>query len=700
MSKFLLHRTAPGLFFALVVVVSLSGLTAAANSDAEPPAVGRQNECGMAGWSGQGPNTPNTPWFGQDVETDVVGQPAVEGLTLNRSTLLDGVVYAVSTRQTPMSFVGFDVDAEEVVIDIDVPTTSGVSWQIGSAGEKVYFVTDTPEMFEFDTSTQELTVIDGLPADAFTYDMAVAEDGRVYIGSGATGIVYEYHPDDGTFTSVRYNDEEPNYPSAVTANSETLFVGTSGLYRYPPGQPADLFAIDRESGDAESILPSEITGPNVYGIASSEELVAASMGLGAPAELLVMDADDHSTYTVVKLDDEAFFDRIAIVGRSVYATGTRSGKLYEYDVDKDELNLVATPLAGAPTRNIHVEDGRLIGASAAGVIWTYDLQTGEVETFDLVAAGARGSAQTVFSVAAGADRAYVGGSNIIGVHDLVSGEYRSIVAGGEAKAMTMVGDDLYVAMYPYGVLLKVSPDSDSPELVTDWGREGFNRPTDIYFDRKQDRLLTTVQRDIQADGALGIYDLSTGESKTYVRPTGDASPLSVTALRNTVFVGAQDGSLVAIDGATGEVEWSTVPVPGEGGITGLVVERQRVYGVTEGGTIFGLDPDRQSLSVEASHAIAGSPGKIVANRGDVYAVSTEQLVRMDPRSGETEVVLDGLGPANVPGLRPSLAVDETTCDMYVIDGVDLVRVRLPGPGFSPRSPGVGSVASGRTGGSL
>lgn len=606
------------------------------------------------------------------ISTDVVGEPAVEGLTLNRATLSDDVVYILTTRTRPMHFIAFDLATGEVTTDIDVPTGSDVAWQVGSVGGSVYFITNAPEMFRFDTSTQQLTKIDGVPSDAFTYDMAVAEDGAVYIGSGTTGTVYQYHPAEDRFSSTTWADEEPNYPSALAATSDTLFVGTSGLYRSQPGHPAELFAIDRDTGAARSILPVEMNGPNIYGLASSEDRLAASTGLTAPAQLLVMNTHDFTDYGIVQLDGEPFFDRMVVHDGAVYATGTSSGDLYEVDIDGEGLDRLATPVAGAPTRNLFVHEGRVVGVSAAGVIWTYELETGDVEVFELVAAGARGAPQIVQSFAVGADKAFVGGSNIIAVHDLGSNDsQRSLVAGGEAKAMTTAGSRLYVAMYPYGVLLEHSPQSADLVAKGSFG-EGFNRPTDIHYDRDQDLVLTTVGRDVHKDGALSIYDRDTGEMKAYVDALGGASPLSVTTLGGTALVGSRDGSLVAMDSATGERAWSTIPVPGQGGITGLAADGHHVYGATEGGTVFALDVRDQSVAAEAPQAIGGSVGKVVLHGGDVYAVSSEQLVRMDAGTGQTEVVLDGLEGKVA---RPSLPVDDHG-NMYVIDGHDLVRVQL------------------------
>ncbi len=202
--------------------------------------------------------------------------------------------------------------------------------------------------------------------------------------------------------------------------------------------------------------------------------------------------------------------------------------------------------------------------------------------------------------------------------------------------------------------------------------EGFNRPTDIHYDEQQELLFTTVRRDVAQDGALSIFNPATGEMRLHVAQLNGASPLSVTASEGAAFVGSGDGSLVAIDGATGGVRWSTVPVPGEGGVTGLAAEGPHVYGATQGGTIFVLDARDQSLIAQVPHAIGGFVGRVVLHGGDVYGVSTQQLVRMDPGSGQVEVLLDGLDAMII---WPSLSVDEQG-NMYVIDGYDLLRVRL------------------------
>lgn len=603
---------------------------------------------------------------------------AVAGLYINQMVVIGDTTYTISMRQDPPRFTGFDLSSGEVVVDAPLPTGAG-SWQTTTVDGDVYFIVygtdDTQDnLYRFDTASSELTGLGRLPTSS--YDLSSDADGTLYAAAEETGVVYTYETSTGERGQITYDDEGPNYSKSVAVTSDTLFVGTSGLYTDSPGHPADLFAIDRDTGAQSQLLPDtqgwEVA--DVYPVEASEQLVVAAAG--SPARLLVASHDGADTTTVI-LDDESYIDAAEVVGdETVYFTGKARGTLYRYDVGSDQVTELATPIPRAPTRNLYLRGGTLIGVSQANTVWTYDLNTGELARFDLLAAGATGSPGEVFSLAATGGAAYAGGSNAVQVRDTDSGAVDRFILPGEPKDLASVDGAVYAAMYPYGELWRYEA-GDGPRPVADWD-DDFNRPITIHRDRDEQRFLISTRNDLDQTGAVIVFD-EIADTTTAQQPLGDELVLSMAGLRDTTFLGGGSGTLAAWNPDSGgsEPRWEMTPVPDGGGITGLASFGGHVYGLTADGTFFAVEVASQTVE-HTEQVLSGETGEVAFNEGFVYAVGKDQLLRVDPDNGyAVESIATDLG-AQAFNIIPMTTGND--CAVYAPDGGELLQVTTSNDG--------------------
>jgi streptogramin lyase len=103
-----------------------------------------------------------------------------------------------------------------------------------------------------------------------------------------------------------------------------------------------------------------------------------------------------------------------------------------------------------------------------------------------------------------------------------------------------------------------------------------------------------------------------------------------------------EAELLRIDWASRSLAFHTVPVPGSRDIVSLLTAPSNlVYGLASPSTFFVFDPEQEEIShvqdwsahgVAPRHALQRSPA------GEVYALMSQAIVRIDPVSFDAEVV--------------------------------------------------------------
>src|SRR5690606_30177409 len=364
------------------------------------------------------------------------------------------------------------------------------------------------------------------------------------------------------------------------------------------------------SGDRRSILPPELSEATyVYTLAATEDIVAA--GTSTPSTLTVFDQHHLDDYVVVPIPSGTV-QAIEIVEDVIYFTG--GSTLWSYDTTAGELvELADVGVAGGQTRGLFHRNGVLHGSDNIAHVWTYDVATGELVARNVINAGVSARGEPAQSLTVTDDFVITGGHAMLGVRDRTTGELRQVAVPGEPKSTVVLGDTLYMAMYSGGDL--VSYDLKTNELTTlAKSPEKHNRPWELHYEPTRNMLLMGNMADTLSGGSLVTYDLDTGATTTSF-PFPDLAISAVTSAKGAVYLAGSvwrqddphvDATVAAWDVDTGEIIWQLDPVPGSWSITGLVAVGDYVYGLTENGTIFVIDPvAREVVATESGFDIGG-----------------------------------------------------------------------------------------------
>ncbi|CAG7623512.1 outer membrane protein assembly factor BamB family protein [Actinacidiphila bryophytorum] len=253
----------------------------------------------------------------------------------------------------------------------------------------------------------------------------------------------------------------------------------------------------------------------------------------------------------------------------------------------------------------------IVGATSGGDLWRYDTVTG-TGTFGHLD-GLRGTPTAPRSLATGPDgRVYAGGyfQGGLAVYDPATTTWTSHPFPHQIEGMSAHAGKMYFGVYPNAQLWEYDPAQPwgdaNPRLLFDLKQEGQERPWTVVSAGPY-LAVGTSPKNSRTDGAVTLYDPSTGQRRTYTSGlvTG-ANQISALAYRDGVLYGGSlgccnfDGSkhpgqVFALDAASGDVLWRSTPLPQEQGVAGLTFDgRGRLFGQTYG-TVFELDPATGAL---------------------------------------------------------------------------------------------------------
>ncbi|MEX0658757.1 MAG: PQQ-binding-like beta-propeller repeat protein [Egibacteraceae bacterium] len=606
--------------------------------------------------------------------------PAASGFPANAAEWVGDRLYVVTLGLQPALLAEYDPARRVVTATRRIPTGLRC-WGMATIGRRLYLAMwgtgdGEDNLYCFDTDARTL---EGFrPVKAVYLSMAVGPDGQVvYLGTTRSGVVHAWRPDTGAVSELRFEDTSGSEVTALAATAHTLYVGLGR-------KQAGLVAIDRSSGAARHILPRELAGGvGVYSLAVSGEVIAAGTQ-DQPAAIGLLDRDDPADYRIIDPGGEHAIGAIAFHERMVYFSGISSGTLYGFDQDRGELASLATPVASTPTRRTRRLGTALVGVTAPGVVFDYDLESGGVIRTDLLAAGAEGGVERPQSLAvigpeaAGDDAVVVvGTNNAAQVHGGGGSGARRMVVSGEVKTATAIGPAAYLATYPSGQLWRTTGGPAwHAEQVADWP-DAYNRPRAIHHDAEAGLLLIAANADFTGGGALVVTDSSGTLLHVHADPLGEGQePNAVTAFEGAAVLGGvgDDARLVALDPRTGRRLWGTVPVPGGGRISGLACRDRAIYGLTRNATLFRLDATTREVTKTVTLA-GGRTGEVLVHGDAVYAVDGRRLVKCHLRTLYPTPLMTGIAHvAFTP--NPPLRLDARG-RLYLFDGTDLVRVTDP-----------------------
>ncbi|MGD7706782.1 hypothetical protein [Microlunatus sp. Y2014] len=593
------------------------------------------------------------------------------------------VIYAVS-QGTPSSFnVVHAQDGSSLDSHVMTGPSSASGVAISPDGLFVYFGAAGGghcHLYQYDVLAAELTLLATDPAgQTSTRSALVAPDGKVYCATSPDAKVYSWDPATGEVRDYGSMTDDGTYAWGLEYVDGTLWVGT-GI------GTARLFLVDAETGEkTELALPEYAHGAtNLHMIARRGDLV---VGVFTPKI--------NGTNTIVRdLSADTWLggDVLEVMGLNGEMTPmTEAGVCYyeRYDgaaelCSFDPVTRTSTPTGwqdtpmGQDTTGFQHMGLLDIGSPAAprivvagmrlnGRHWWFDPATGDYDDDvlgDIVGApiavhtldvGPRGDVWTGAHLSSG----------VMGVINTRDDTLRQYVGPAQADAVTGLDGKLVVGTYP-GAEIHIG-DLDRP---WDWG----TNPASLFslgrfseYEQDRPRMLVragdqvamaTVPNYGTLGGALTLFGLD-GEFTVHRNIVPDQSVVSVAHVDGLVVGGTSiDGGLSSTPTAT-EAEvfvWDlarqervfhTVPAPGARSIGALCVVADRVWGLSDTGVVFELDPVGRTVT----RTISGAPrtattwgsSTYLAHRkqdGLFYAANGARMFILDPETEEIELYLD------------------------------------------------------------
>ncbi|GAA2360167.1 hypothetical protein GCM10010404_11890 [Nonomuraea africana] len=602
--------------------------------------------------------------------------PASVASPLGNGEFVGNVLYMGSRGLKPNVVGAWDLAADKVTTHFEIPTGVGI-WAMCKVGTDLYVGTHSrSDLYKIDTLTGTTTKLAEYP-DHFIWTMASSPDGKIYMGMSEPGRVVEYDPATGVSRDLGQPVAGEPYVRSIQADATHVYAGI--------GTNAHLIAIDRKTGEKRDLLPAELADRDwVSSMSSSDTHVAG--GVLSLAELVVVEKANPANYKIVKATapGEKYVVAVLIHDGWVYFSGRPSGTLYRYHIATDKLEVLGVPFFEAGTGRILEHEGRIYGIQDPGV-FVYDPATGKLDYFSHVQRGYRAAAEAPMSVHSDGEYVYVGGKSGADLHELATGKVTRLSIPGEPKTMITVKDTTYLGIYTQAALYSHRIGDPEAKLLF---RTGHNqdRPRDLAYDRSTGLIIMPTQSEPgHPNGALDVYDPSSGKVDTY-RPIVERQTVaSVTALRGIAYLGTstQEGlgsppvtptaRLAAFDLRERKPLWEIEPLPGIASITGVKHTATAVYGLTNTGVLF--EYDLRSRKVTRTLKVNNRGGDLVIAGFTAYTSDVDAVYRIDLVPFTSKKIVTGLA-SDWFGGGSKLNIDPSGRALYGIKGRNLVRIAI------------------------
>lgn len=586
-------------------------------------------------------------------------------------------IYTATSGVSPVQVGAYNIATH--TIDWTVPLPSGAgAWGMTAIGTDLYLGTYTPgDLYRLDTTTRTLTKVANF--GSFIWALAASPDGKVFAGTYPDAGVFSYDPATGATRAYGTVVAGEQYVRSIAVDETRIYAGV--------GTKAHLMVVDRDSGAKTEVLPAQYADRTfVATLDLSGKRLAAS--LSPTGTMLIYDTDDLANPVEVQAPGGDQYITAITVDDATGDTyfGTRpSGTFYRHVAATGALERLGSPYDGAYFNRIFL-DGGTIKAELTSSVVEFDTASGQFTGYDLVAAGLPPAPEQAMQIAAVKDKVLVSGKAGIQVHDLAAGTSSRVFLPGEAKTMTPVGNQVYLGVYTLARLWSMRPDGTALTELTRIENEQ-TRPTDAVYDERGNRLLMSTQPDYgRYNGTLTVFDLASGDLAVHRGVVPDQSVASVVVSGDVAFLGSEirnslgtdpivkTATVSAFDLRTNQVRWQVTPVAGAARITDLAEHRGRLYGVTDTGKLFVMDP--ASGAVTSVTTIGTSQSTLVTARDGLYGSDGKRVFQVLPaRDGaapQVRTVVDGLSSDGYGVVMIAAAPDGSA--LYTIKGRNLIRV--------------------------
>jgi hypothetical protein len=639
---------------------------------------------------------PRLTHVGAPVTTRHVGNTLI-GLE-DGAPMFYGIFRGEGDSEAPATFVVADATTGGIVRTFDLTGADFAMELRASSDGRIYFVTTTDNnLWVYDPDTTELRMI-GLvnpqsPADGNVWTLAAAENGKMYMGSYPKGYLYLYDPADDSITNLGQVDATQPYVKALAYDMErrNLYVGVGGsrpqLYKLEPdGTKTALLSEQTTPGAMDGSFISTFTfvGDRLF-------------ARGNSSQLLVINADDEVEYWT-NTAREAFGYHVSAVPDQpgTYLYSSANGTFAEYDAATGSIRDLGVRNHGVLNDSwwTQLDDpawpGWTMVAATNNGTTLYNPETGTSVGHAVDYA----NPVTVQKILTGPDSLFASGYPTGLTPISVDGEIGATLQSGQYESSAVRNGKMLLGAYGNGKVLEYDPSSGvAPRQLFDLKAEDQDRPFGMSYDDTNDRLFVgTVAYYGRNQGALTQYDFATGEKTVYTTEiVTEQSVISVLYHDGLVYAGTTlDGGLAAppsdqteahfvvFDPDTGQKVKDIVPVPGDEGVTGLMVGPDGlIWGVSED-TVFKYDPVTEQIvysekllgSRYGSSTVWAFAYLVTGADGNVYGTNRSSLFRIDPDTMEYTRLVTGVGNyANV----------DANGDILFSHGVHVYKYDVPDP---------------------
>lgn len=567
-----------------------------------------------------------------------------------------------------------------------LPGTMGVYGLAEGPDGKIYCGTIIPaRIFSFDPVTRTVTDLGSAAGESYIFELRKGPDGLIYGCTYPNARVVAYDPTLGNITDLGSMHLAEQYCLDVAiADNGKIFCGI--------GASIDLIVYDPATSEKKSILPDGIENADAIALHTEDNILYASID----GTLFIMDANDYTVLLKVIPPEGGWIGtHIPKSGGSVVIHGLAEGFM-KYNAVTGALEPCDTP--GFKTYEYDSATGLgFVRAGGRQLFEAHNLDTGEL--ISRVDVSGDGDGMDVFSLETGPDGCIYGGSVSL-LHMFKYDPSTGVLAdlgfpytsgNGEFYSMHTVGDKLYMAAYSYSELSVYTPSEPwNPGVNPKWiGPVGDdqNRPHTMTSSA-DGRIFIGSEPDYgEYGGALSIYDSVIGSFDVHRNIIPDQSILSLTAGTDGLIIYGgsstrggtgtepitENAHFFAWDVLQNMLVLDIVPVSGADDIEALASATDgRIYGCADS-TLFVFDPANGKI-IHKQHVFQGSITKMVTGTDAyIYCRTEKSIMRFKPLSGklkwlsiETLYKLDKKGRGLAIGLDGKIYFGNGT-DLYVLN---------------------------------